>query len=193
MRKEAGFTLLELLFTVTVGAILLSIAIPNFRTTVANNRQTNQLNTILSGLIYARSEAIKRNASVVICASTDQATCSGKSAWDTGWIVYYVPVGTSATAAPAAAAVIRSFPALSGSNTLNTNASSPTPITAVSSGTIVFQSSGMTTLSNDAQFSLCDARGKSYSRMLMLGAAGRAEVLPVPPPTWGGGVVSPAC
>lgn len=194
MRKESGFTLLELLVTVTVAAILLSIAIPNFRTTIANNRQTNQLNTMLSGLIYARSEAIKRNASVVICATTNQTACSGSSAWGSGWIVYYVPVGTSATAAPAAAAVIRTFPALSGSNTLNTNASSPSPIAAVSSGMIVFQSSGMTTLSNDAQFSLCDARGKSYSRMLMLGAAGRAEVMPTSPaPTWGGSALSPAC
>ena len=194
MRKQSCFTLLELLTTVTVGALLLSIAVPSFRTTIANNRQSNQLNTVLSGLIYARSEAIKRNASVVICASTDKATCSGTSAWGTGWIIYYVPAGGNPATAPAAAAIIRTYPALGGNNTLNTNAASPAPIAAVSSGTIVFQSSGMTTLANDAQFSLCDARGKSYSRILMVGSTGRAEVMPTTPaPTWSGNALTPAC
>jgi type IV fimbrial biogenesis protein FimT len=202
MKTQTGFTLLELLTTVAVGAILMAIAIPNFRTTIQNNRMSAQLNTMLSGLIYARSEAIKRNVDVAICATTDQQTCAGSGTWGTGWLIYYTPSGsynapgsaTNPLPGPTAAEIIRQYPALSGGNTLNTNAANNgAGIAAVSNGIIAFQPSGLALLNNDAQFTLCDTRGTSYARIIAVGATGRAEVLPGSAPTWSATTLSPSC
>ena len=187
MRKESGFTLLELIITMVVGAILMAIAIPNFRITIQNSRLSSQLNTLLSGMVYSRSEAIKRNTNVVICASSDQQTCSGStSGWVNGWIVYYTPPPSSSTAAipaPTSAEIIRQYPALTGGNTLKNAASAQ----------IVFQSSGMTTLTADSQFTLCDPRGTSKARVTMVAVTGRAEVLQGSTPSWAGSALTVSC
>ena len=197
MRKQAGFSLIELIVTLTVAAILVSIAIPNFKTTIDNNRQISELNTLLTGMVYARSEAVKRNVDVVICSTSDQATCSGS--WSNGWLVYYTPSGTynapgttnptNPLPAPTSAEIIRRYPALGGGNTLKSD------LNAVNN-TIVFQSSGLTLLSNDSQFTLCDARGSQYARVLMVSVTGRAEVLPWSSssgPTWGSKTLTVSC
>lgn len=192
MRKQSGFTLLELVITMVVGAILMAIAIPNFRTTIQNNRLSSQLNTLLSGMIYSRSEAIKRNTNVVICASSDQQTCSGStSGWTNGLLVYYTPLPSSATAAipaPTSAEIIRQYPALTGGNTLKSDNNA-------TNGQIVFQSSGMTTMAGgtNSQFTLCDKRSTSYARVVMVSATGRAQVLPAGTTSWGSGTLSISC
>ncbi|HEV2110252.1 MAG TPA: GspH/FimT family pseudopilin [Gammaproteobacteria bacterium] len=190
MRKQSGFTLLELLITMVVGAVLMAIAIPNFRITIQNNRLSTQLNTLLSGMIYSRSEAIKRNTDVVICASSDQQTCSGSiTGWTNGWIVYYTPPPSSATSAipaPTSAEIIRQYPALTGSNTLKSDSNA-------ASGQIVFQSSGMTTMTKDTQFTLCDPRKANYARVTMVSLTGRAQVLPAGTTSWGTTTLTVSC
>lgn len=190
MHKAAGFTLIELLVTMLVAGILMAIAVPNFRITIQNNRLSNQLNTLLSGMIYSRSEAIKRNTNVVICASSDQLTCSGSTTgWTNGWIVYYTPLPSSATApipAPTSSEIIRQYPALTGGNTLKSDSNA-------TNGQIVFQSTGMTKLNADSQFTLCDARKAAYARVVMVSLTGRSEVLPGSTPSWGGSALTVTC
>ena len=64
LKKRAGFTLVELLVTIAVIAIIATIAVPGFQGMTANNRLASDYNEILSGLNLARSEAIKRRESV---------------------------------------------------------------------------------------------------------------------------------
>lgn len=71
--------------TMTIAAIVISLAAPAFVETLRKNRLTTQANTLIASLNLARSEAVKRNALITVCASNDQASCSGS--WEDGWVI----------------------------------------------------------------------------------------------------------
>jgi type IV fimbrial biogenesis protein FimT len=84
-----GFTLVELLITLGVGAVLLTVAVPAFQRLTMSSRLTTQANELVAALNFARSEAIKRNTSLSLCRSdspttTDCVTANGP--WEY-WIV----------------------------------------------------------------------------------------------------------
>ncbi len=87
-RASHGFTIVELMITVAIAAILLVIGIPNFTEFVANNRIVSTTNELASHLNIARVHAIARNTPVSICASADGTSCGVSTRWDTGWIVF---------------------------------------------------------------------------------------------------------
>jgi type IV fimbrial biogenesis protein FimT len=89
--RASGFTLLELLITMSVAAILLTIAVPSFRYITNGNRIAGEVNGLLGDLQFARSEAIKEGRYVSVCASSDGLSCSGSTAWQSGWIVFPNP------------------------------------------------------------------------------------------------------
>lgn len=66
MRTEKGFTLLELLMTVTVLGVLTALAVPSFREMMDRNAVISQANELVSSILLARSEAIKRSQPVVV-------------------------------------------------------------------------------------------------------------------------------
>lgn len=93
-RDIGGFTLIELLFTVVILAVLLSLAAPSMRNLVLDQRVKTVVGELHASLIFARSEAIKRNSYVALCAMTDDGWgCQNSSEWERGWIVYLDPDG----------------------------------------------------------------------------------------------------
>ncbi|MEO7052213.1 MAG: GspH/FimT family pseudopilin [Rhodanobacter sp.] len=104
-RRSKGFTLVELMVTIAVVAILLAIALPSFRNVIQRNRVASASNDLLASVSYARTTAINRGQLVSMCPSTDGASCTsaGKD-FESGWIVYTYPAGAaSANTAYAAA------------------------------------------------------------------------------------------
>lgn len=161
MGTQSGFTLVELLVTMTVAAILTAIAVPNFKLTFQNNRLISQSNELLGSLLYARSEAITLNQDITICASSDGATCG--TAWASGWIVCQDQVTpTAVTDCSGASTILRAHAALTGGNTL----------TSSFGGSVVFQSGGVITAGTAGTFSLCDSRLATYGRSLWLTITG---------------------
>lgn len=80
VRSDAGFTLVELMITLVVLGIVISMAAPSFSRMINSNRLTAASNEVVAALQVARMEAVRRNASVVLCPSTDGAGCAG-AAW----------------------------------------------------------------------------------------------------------------
>jgi type IV fimbrial biogenesis protein FimT len=84
----AGFTIVELMITVAAASILMAIAVPSFTQMIVSGRLTAQSNDMIAAISLARSEAIKRNASVTLCrADNNSTTCATSAgAWQ-NWIV----------------------------------------------------------------------------------------------------------
>jgi type IV fimbrial biogenesis protein FimT len=166
-----GFTLMELIVTMSIVAILAAVAIPNFVAFKQNEQGSSLVSSLVSSLDYARSEAIKRDSPVCVCASSDGATCSASGNWNAGWIVYTLAGGCAAAApvAGAATTLINSVIPPSGTYTLNT-----TPAGTVYVG---FLQSGLA--GQAVSFKYCDSRGASYARYLEVNATGRVQAAPV--------------
>jgi type IV fimbrial biogenesis protein FimT len=86
MKNHSGFTLIELMVTLALAVILLTLAIPNFRTMILDNRLVAVANRYLADANLARSEAIKRGVAVQIVANT--------GGWTQGWSVKLASAGT---------------------------------------------------------------------------------------------------
>ena len=82
-----GFTLVELMITVVVMGVLLAIGIPSFRYVQNSARITAPANELVANVQLARAEAIRRNARMALCSSSDGANCANGGAWN-GWIVF---------------------------------------------------------------------------------------------------------
>lgn len=119
---QSGFTLYELLVTVMVMGIILSIGVPNFLEFTRNNRMAAASNDLLSALTLARTEAVKRKQPVTVCASLNaQAAapaCGGTLA--DGWVVFADEDGDIQI--DAGEDVIRSAGPMPGGINLQTNA-----------------------------------------------------------------------
>jgi prepilin-type N-terminal cleavage/methylation domain-containing protein len=80
MKKiQSAFTLVELMVTIVVVAILVGVALPSMRMTLLNNRVTERTNRLIGVLNYARTEALTRNAAVIIQPKEED--------WNKGWSV----------------------------------------------------------------------------------------------------------
>ncbi len=87
LRRANGFTLLELMITIAVLAILAGIAYPSFQATIRSNRMATTSNELIAALSLARSEAVKNTRGAAMCASVDGTGCDG-DAWSNGWMVW---------------------------------------------------------------------------------------------------------
>lgn len=88
MQKARGFTLVELIITIAVAAVLVTVAVPSFSNTLAGWRLTNVTNEMIAAVHLSRSEAVRLNRGVSLCrAATATATsCSSAANWG-HWIV----------------------------------------------------------------------------------------------------------
>ena len=148
--KQQGFTLVELMITLAVAAILMTIAIPSFTTTIKNNRLTTQANELITSLNYARSEAIKRGASVTLNSTSTNTN------WHSGWTIKDNGSNT-----------LRNFAAFEGNSTL---------VADNSTSILTYKSTGFLSGANAITFTLCDDRTGETGRTILISLTGRARV-----------------
>lgn len=168
-----GFTLIELMVTIALAAIILTQAVPSFNALVQNNRLISQKNEFISALNLARSEALKRGVRVTVCASTDRTSCDTTN-WEKGWIIFSdrngdvtLDAGTGACLATEDC-LIRVSTGLGDSNTLLARKSGA----AADTGYIQFTPRGAVDAATT--FTFCDKRGDEYARATNINTLGRA-------------------
>lgn len=113
LNREYGFTLIEMMVTVSVLAILVSLAAPSFREILNRNRAGAISNEFANSINKARVEAVNRNVCVSICRSTlvpstntSQPQCNSGTDWNSGWIAFVNAACDDTTDEPAAADLV---------------------------------------------------------------------------------------
>ncbi len=159
MKRSCGFTLVELMVTLAIAAILLTIGVPSMRDLILNNRLVAATNTFTSSLNIVRNEAIKRGRNAGLCVSNDQATCTGETDWRLGWVAW---VDQNGNGQPDAGEVLRIVEPLPNNITV-------TPSVAVSS--FVIDATGSVNNPN-VRLSLCDDRTGETGRQIRIMATG---------------------
>ena len=162
MKKNSGFTLIELMVVVAMLGLLMAFGLPAMDTYVKNERLTTQINTLVGHLAYARSEAVLRRQQVALCTSSDMATCTGGMDWAVGWILYVDADGDSAFTA--GEEILRVKQALTGGNTL----------TSTIGTSFIYDNRGFSA-TGTGSFSLCDDRGVPKLKSISISNTGRVR------------------
>jgi len=178
MNRKMGFTLIELVATLVVAAIIVAWGLPSFRNLIVSNRLVSQTNELIGALNLARSEAIKRGSTVSVCKSKNGTQCnsssvctggaSGSVGWSDGWIVFLnnaTGSGTDARCVDANEQIIRTHGAFPDQFTLNSNSSF--------SDLISYRSNGVS--NNTGIFVVCYSNRLDSSRTVVINQSGRVR------------------
>ncbi|MEE9346268.1 MAG: GspH/FimT family pseudopilin [Methylococcales bacterium] len=158
-----GFTLIELITTLSVAAIILTVGVPGFQTMVQNNRLTTDINRLITDLNLARMEAIKRGQDVTICKRNTAGTdCDDANTWDLGWIVFSDPDRDGVVDA--------------GEEIIRVTAELDTGISLTyGKDQVTYDSQGFS-YGFAGSFVMSDARGSDYAKTRVISNAGRIRI-----------------
>jgi type IV fimbrial biogenesis protein FimT len=179
-RNQNGFTLYELLMTLLVIGVVLTIGIPNFSAFTQNSRMTSTANDLHSSFLLARSEAARAKSNISICASANSmagaaAACGG--VFDQGWIIFVDTDGDIVR--DGGESVLRAHPAVpNGLNIFPDNGATYFSFAATGLGRgDVAGPSFQTAIICDDRGTEIAAGGSSAARRLVVTPIGRATVL----------------
>ncbi len=86
--KKYGYTLIELLITLSIVSIFSLNVFPNLSALLAQQRSAVLTNNLAGALAYARSEAITKHTTVLTCQSNNGSECNRSGNWHNGWIIF---------------------------------------------------------------------------------------------------------
>ena len=161
--SHQGFTLIELMITIAIAAILLTIVVPGFQGLINANRITTQTNELITDLMVAKSASVQRGVKVAICISnTAGDNCNAAGAWGNGWIVFTDPNGNGTVDA--------------GETIARVHGALPTGMTLVTAGfatpaILTYSPSG--SVNSNGAFTLC--KPSYFGRTIAVSTTGRTS------------------
>lgn len=166
--REAGFTIIELIVTLTVLGVLLGIAVPQFTDFLRNSRRAATINELVGSLSYARSEAVRRGVQVVVCKTVTGTACvSGAgTTWQAGWLSFINTDADSPPVVDAGETVLKVRMDQNGGYQLLPSVNVTDFIAFGTDGSALQAGS----------FTYCDSRGVSRARAVVVSGVGRVRL-----------------
>jgi type IV fimbrial biogenesis protein FimT len=176
-QRIRAFSLHDALVAVAVVSTVTMIGVPSFQQLVLNQRMTGAINSLVTALHLARSEAIKRGENAVLCPSTDGRGCvNGGHDWEQGYLLYIDRNGNREIDADET--VVQVFGATNALRLKNTSIYDH----------VRYMPNGLATFTN-ATFTFCDVRGRGTPKAVVISNSGRVRTSTRMP--GGGAIVCP--
>lgn len=86
--RACGYTLFELLMTIGIAVLVMSLGLPSFGRLVADHRLRVDVDALFHAMHLARKESIMRRRVVTLCPSRDGLSCLPGVDWSDGWIMF---------------------------------------------------------------------------------------------------------
>lgn len=158
MHRCPGYTLVELVVTLAVGALLLTLAIPTFTSVVLDSRLTAAVNRFVHGMYVARQAALESGMDITLCRSPGGRQCTTAGRWDTGFIIFANRDGDDPPRVDPGEPILQVEGALAG------------PLILANRSAFVFRPWGR---SVNGTFTVCDRRGDTRARAVVVSYTGR--------------------
>lgn len=165
MKSYKGVTLLELMVCVALLAIMVTVAVPSFKSFFEDERQASARGDILTAIATARAEASRRSTPVYLCvkqSGSDLCDTSASADWKNGWILCVTPDN----GASCSTVLLRS----SNSELQKLKVTTVSNLSAVSS--VAFRSNGTVV---STKFNFCSNVASSYNKSFSINALGNVS------------------
>lgn len=160
-QAQRGFTLIELMVTISVAVIVLAIAVPSLRVFTARNQVAAVQSSFIASLAFARAEAARRGTAVFVVAASGGVA---GNEYANGWDVYADVDGNGAYSSSADTPSLRHYEAL------------PTGVVVGGSSSVTFTSSGYLSPAAAMAFKVCQAVDNTQGMLVTLPPSGIADV-----------------
>lgn len=174
--RYEGFTLIELMITIALVAILLALSAPYFRETITSNKISAEANNLMASFNLARSTAARLNQPVTLCKSADGDNCTTDDNWEQGWIIFNDLDMDGVVDGGGVELVIQEYSPLPTGYTLRSTTQFSNLVTFLPQG----NARGSATLSETSSFRVCatDASGEeddAKARQVFVNITGRVR------------------
>ncbi len=161
--RNKGYTLLELMMTMVLAAILLTVGIPNMTNFIKNNRVLAETNKLMTTFKTARSEAMTQRVNVIMCRTSDFINCTTTG----NTYMAFTDLDSSVT--------VNGNDTIITKGTIDSNHHELKFKKCSSCGDYVEFSSSGTAVDNNGTLMVCDDRGTTYARAIIIESIGRSK------------------
>lgn len=165
MNKQNGLTMFELLITIGIVGIVLTIALPSLASMIKENKLVNTMNTVTSITMFARGEAIKRGDQIIVCRTTNNKTCLATGSN----IIVVHDKNNDGAVSSTEDDVIRSFTVIDANDGVNIF------LQTFTQKSIVFSRFGAA--KETGRIVICDNRGAGYAKASVLNMGGQLRTV----------------
>ena len=165
--KQQGFTIIELMVTLLIAAIVLAFATPSFRSAIQNSKIKSKVNSFSAAITYAQNEARKSQSTAFLCGTSDEVNCNSSDFSD-GWLVFVDLNGDNAPGG-----TVNGVPE-------NRRVGQQIDLESISlyggssATSLSFDRNGM--IDNEVTFILCDDREEIEARALVVNISGQPRL-----------------
>jgi type IV fimbrial biogenesis protein FimT len=163
MCADRGITLIELLATLAVALLLISVAVPAFETLLLESRMSSAVNALVRAVHLARVTSHQQVRDVVVCRSADGRRCASGGNWTSGWIVFVNDDGDEPPAVDDGERILQVMQA--------------TAVAGVLSNRPAYVLRPMDRRATNGTVTFCDRRGAAAARAVVISYTGRPRII----------------